>query len=41
MGKIPYLEEELGPVGIDVMRSIKNSLDPRGLMNPGKILRSN
>ena len=39
MGKIPYLEKELGAVGIDVMRSIKKSLDPLRLMNPGKVLR--
>lgn len=36
-GKIPYMVMEHGPA-VDVMRSIKNSLDPRGILNPGKIL---
>ncbi|MEO2169931.1 MAG: FAD-linked oxidase C-terminal domain-containing protein, partial [bacterium] len=26
------------PVEMDLMRSLKNALDPRGLMNPGRIL---
>ena len=37
MGKIQHLEKEMGPVGLDVMKAIKNTLDPLGLMNPGKI----
>ena len=36
LGKIAYLADELGEA-VDVMRGIKASLDPRGIMNPGKI----
>jgi len=37
-GKIAALEAECGPA-VDVMLAIKQALDPRGLMNPGKIFR--
>ena len=36
LGKIGFLADELGDA-VDVMRGIKKALDPRGLMNPGKI----
>jgi D-lactate dehydrogenase (cytochrome) len=36
-GKIAYLEAELGPEAIGVMRAIKHALDPCNLFNPGKI----
>ena len=35
-GKRGYLEAELGG-SVDVMRTIKAALDPKGIMNPGKI----
>ncbi|KAK2009478.1 FAD-binding domain-containing protein [Colletotrichum eremochloae] len=37
LGKKDFLREEVGDVTIEVMRAIKNSLDPLWLMNPGKI----
>ncbi|WP_315837857.1 FAD-linked oxidase C-terminal domain-containing protein [Bradyrhizobium prioriisuperbiae] len=38
LGKIDFLRDELGDT-VDVMRGIKAALDPRHLMNPGKIFR--
>ena len=35
-GKMSFLEQELGGA-VDLMRSIKKSLDPDGIFNPGKI----
>lgn len=36
-GKIKYMEQEHGPA-LNVMRSIKQVLDPNGILNPGKVL---
>lgn len=36
-GKQKYLVDEMGD-GVDYMRAIKQALDPRDIMNPGKIL---
>jgi glycolate oxidase len=36
--KKPYLEMALGPLAVQVMQSIKHALDPRGILNPGKVL---
>ncbi|KAF6716438.1 putative D-lactate dehydrogenase, mitochondrial [Oryzias melastigma] len=38
LGKRRLLCEELGPSGIQAMQKLKNALDPKNLMNPGKIL---
>ncbi len=35
--KKPYLAASLSPAQIEIMRGIKRVLDPRGILNPGKI----
>lgn len=37
-GKMKYLEKEHGKNAVDVMRIIKQALDPDNLLNPGKVL---
>lgn len=34
--KLPYLERQVGADGVALMQRIKDALDPRGLLNPGK-----
>ncbi len=34
----PYMEAEVGGVGIESLRALKEQLDPAGVMNPGKLL---
>jgi glycolate oxidase len=36
--KRPYLEIALGPLAVEVMSAIKHALDPKGILNPGKVL---
>jgi glycolate oxidase len=33
-----WLVRQRGPEAVEVMRSIKRALDPRGLLNPGRML---
>ena len=37
IGKREFLEQEHGAEALAVMRSIKMTLDPRGILNPGKM----
>ncbi len=37
---VPYMEPEVGALGIEVLRAAKERLDPAGIMNPGKLLPS-
>jgi glycolate oxidase len=38
LSKRDYLEDQVGPRGLAVMRAIKAALDPLGILNPGKVL---
>ncbi|PLX89634.1 MAG: glycolate oxidase subunit GlcD [Desulfuromonas sp.] len=38
VAKKDFLALQIGPGGVDVMRRIKNAFDPKGLLNPGKII---
>ena len=35
---LPWMEAEVGPLGLDALRAVKGQLDPAGIMNPGKLL---
>jgi glycolate oxidase len=37
IAKAKYLANEVGRVGLDVMRAIKRALDPNNILNPGKM----
>jgi len=37
VAKAPYLKNEVGEVGLKVMRAIKRALDPNNILNPGKM----
>ena len=41
MAKIGYLKQQIGPGGVAVLRRIKQSFDPSGLLNPGTMFESN
>jgi alkyldihydroxyacetonephosphate synthase len=34
----PYLREEIGDLGAEVLRAVKATLDPTGILNPGKLI---
>jgi alkyldihydroxyacetonephosphate synthase len=33
-----WMVAEVGPLGLDVLRSVKAAVDPAGILNPGKLL---
>ena len=35
---LPYLEAEIGPLGMALLRATKAVLDPHGIMNPGVLV---
>lgn len=40
LSKLPSMQRRKDPVALDVMRTLKQALDPQGLMNPGKVIPS-
>jgi len=34
----PWMPQEVGPLGVEVLRTVKQRLDPAGIMNPGKLI---
>jgi alkyldihydroxyacetonephosphate synthase len=34
----PWMTDEIGPLGVDVLRAVKAVLDPVGVLNPGKLI---
>jgi alkyldihydroxyacetonephosphate synthase len=34
----PWLSDEIGDVGVQVLRAVKSALDPTGILNPGKLI---
>ena len=38
LSKLPSMKRRKDPVALDVMRLLKQALDPQGLMNPGKVI---
>jgi alkyldihydroxyacetonephosphate synthase len=34
----PWMEAEIGDLGVEVLRAVKAVLDPRGILNPGKLI---
>lgn len=38
LSKLPSMGRRKDPVALDVMRTLKQALDPHGLMNPGKVI---
>ena len=35
---LPWMRDEVGELGIETLRAVKERLDPRGIMNPGKLI---
>ena len=34
----PWMTAEVGELGVAVLRAVKQTLDPAGIMNPGKLI---
>ncbi|HEY9472856.1 MAG TPA: FAD-linked oxidase C-terminal domain-containing protein, partial [Mycobacteriales bacterium] len=36
----PWLTAEIGELGVEILRAVRDRLDPRGICNPGKLIPS-
>ncbi|MGP3999431.1 FAD-binding oxidoreductase [Streptomyces sp. 8N706] len=34
----PWMEAEIGPLGVEVLTAVKSTVDPLGILNPGKLI---
>jgi len=34
----PWLAQEIGPVGVEILRAVKERVDPAGVLNPGILI---
>ncbi|GAA2746371.1 FAD-binding oxidoreductase [Kitasatospora cinereorecta] len=34
----PWMEQEIGEVGVRILRAVKDAVDPAGILNPGKLI---
>jgi alkyldihydroxyacetonephosphate synthase len=34
----PWMPAEVGDLGVEVLRAVKATLDPAGILNPGKLI---
>lgn len=35
---LPWLEDEIGPLGVEVLKAVKRTVDPAGILNPGTLV---
>ena len=35
---LPWMEAEKGALGIEALRALKRTFDPKGILNPGKLI---
>ena len=34
----PWMRDEIGDLGVEVLKAVKATLDPSGILNPGKLI---
>jgi alkyldihydroxyacetonephosphate synthase len=35
---LPWMTAEKSPLGLEILRAVKRTLDPKGILNPGKLI---